>query len=85
MNINLKVSNEIQEKIEALSNEKLIAIIDEILQQDETIEKLIIDTIKSQVKSEALRCLQSNELRSKMAQKVYPIVYRVLWLVEGEV
>lgn len=78
MNINLKLSNELQKEIEKVAQEKLAIVIDEILQSDESLEKLIKETIKSQVKHEALKLLQSDNLRSKMAQKVYPIVYKTL-------
>lgn len=80
MNINLKLSNELQEKIEKIANENLAESIEIILQNDDEIKKLIHDTIKSQMKSVALRVLQSDSLRTKMAQKVYPIVYKTLGL-----
>lgn len=84
MNINIKLPVELEERIAAEANKRLSEIIDDILKNDEEIDALIKKTVQGQVKSEALRCLQSPELRSKMAQKVYPIVYETLGLEKSK-
>lgn len=80
MNINIKLPKELEEKIAEEAQKRLTEIIDDILTNDEDLNELIRKTIQGQVKSEALRILQSNELRGKMAQKVYPIIYNTLGL-----
>jgi len=82
MNINIKLPVELEERIAAEANKRLSEIIDDILKNDEEIDALIKKTVQGQVKSEALRCLQSADLRSKMAQKVYPIIYETLGLTK---
>lgn len=78
MNINIKLPNEIQEKLEKIANERLEGVIEDILNNDEELNALLVDTIKKQLKSTAQQILQSNDLRSKMAQKCYPIIYKTL-------
>lgn len=80
MNINIKLPKELEEKIAEEAQKRLTEIIDDILTNDEDLNELIRKTIQGQVKSEALKILQSNELRGKMAQKVYPIIYNTLGL-----
>jgi len=80
MNVNIKLPNEIQEKLEAIANERLEGIVEDILKNDKELDLLLRDTIQKQVKSVALRILQGDELRSKMAQKCYPIIYETLGL-----
>ena len=82
MNINIKLPVELEERIAAEANERLSEVIEDILKNDEELDALIKKTIQGQVKAEALRCLQSTDLRSKMAQKVYPIIYETLGLVK---
>jgi len=82
MNINIKLPAELEEKITIEANKKLVEIIDDILANDEEIDTLIKKTIQGQVKSAALQILQGVDLRSKMAQKVYPIIYKTLGLEE---
>ena len=76
MNINIKLPNELQEKIEAVANERLTDLIDDVLQNDEEITELIKKTIQGQIKTVALEMLQSQTMRTKMCQKVYPIIYK---------
>lgn len=80
MNINLRLSNELEAKITEAAESRLKDMIEDILKDDIEIDKLIKQTVQSQVKSVALKCLQSNELRGVMAQKVYPIIYETLGL-----
>ena len=80
MNVNIKLPNEIQEKLEAIANERLEGIVEDILKNDKELDLLLRDTIQKQVKSVALRILQGDELRTKMAQKCYPIIYETLGL-----
>ena len=78
MNINIKLPNELEEKIAEAAESRLKNMIEDILKNDTELDKLIRQTVQNQVKSAALRCLQSNELRGTMAQKVYPIIYETL-------
>lgn len=80
MNINIKLPAELEEKITVEASKKLTETIEDILANDEELEKLIKKTIQGQVKSIALQILQGQELRGKMAQKVYPIIYETLGL-----
>lgn len=80
MNINIKLPQELEEKITVEANKRLSDMLDNILKNDEEINTLIKQTIKGQVKSIALLYLQSPDLRTRMAQKVYPIVYETLGL-----
>lgn len=80
MNINIKLPAELEEKIAEEANKKLEEIIEDILANDKELEELIKKTIQGQVKSAALQILQGGDLRSKMAQKVYPIIYKTLGL-----
>ena len=80
MNINIRLSNELQEQIQNEANKQLQPIIDEILKNDAELKELLRKTIQGQVKNEALKILQSPEMRSKMAALVYPIVYRTFGL-----
>lgn len=80
MNINIKLPNELEEKITAEAEKRLKDVIEDILKNDAELDKIIRQTVQNQVKSAALRCLQSNELRGAMAQKVYPIIYETLGL-----
>lgn len=82
MNINLKLPNELQEKIEKIANENLTESVEELLRDDDELKRLIHDTIKGQLKTAALKVLQSDTLRTKMAQKIYPVVYKTLGLEE---
>ena len=82
MNINIKLPQELEEKITVEANKRLSDMLDNILENDEEINTLIKQTIKGQVKSIALLYLQSPDLRTRMAQKVYPIVYETLGLTE---
>jgi len=80
MNINIQLPKELENKIAEEASKRLNDIINDILINDKELDELIRKTIQGQVKSEALRCLQSNDLRSRMAQKVYPIIYETLGL-----
>lgn len=82
MNINIKLPAELEEKITVEASKKLTETIEDIIANDEELEKLIKKTIQGQVKSIALQILQGQELRGKMAQKVYPIIYETLGLEE---
>lgn len=82
MNINIQLPKELENKITVEANKRLSDMLDNILENDEEINTLIKQTIKGQVKSIALLYLQSPDLRSRMAQKVYPIVYKTLGLTE---
>ena len=52
--------------------------INEILSTDEGLDKMIKETIRGQVKTCALKILQGNDLRSRISQKIYPIIYQTL-------
>ena len=80
MDVNIKLPNEIQEKLEAIANERLEGIVEDILKNDKELDLLLRGTIQKQVKSVALRILQGDELRGKIAQKCYPIIYETLGL-----
>lgn len=80
MNINIQLPKELENKITDRANEKLAEVVDNILNNDAEVDELIRATIKGQVKSCALTILQGQDLRSKMAQKIYPIVYETLGL-----
>lgn len=80
MNINIQLPKELENKITEGANEKLAEVVDSILNNDVEVDELIRATIKGQVKSCALQILQGQDLRSRMAQKVYPIVYETLGL-----
>lgn len=80
MNINIQLPKELENKITDRANEKLAEVVDNILNNDTEVDELIKATIKGQVKSCALTILQGQDLRSKMAQKIYPIVYETLGL-----
>lgn len=82
MNINIQLPKELENKITEKANEKLKEVIESILNNDAEVDELIRTTIKGQVKSCALQILQGQDLRSRMAQKVYPIVYETLGLTE---
>lgn len=84
MNINIKLPVELEERIAAEANKRLSEVIDDILNNDEEVDALIKKTIQGQVKSVALSFLQGNDLRSKMAQKVYPIIYETLGLEKNK-
>lgn len=83
MNINVKLPKELEEKITEKAQAQLSVLVDDILKNDDEVNVLIKKTIQSQVKAEALRILQSNDMRSRMAQKVYPIIYDVLGITQN--
>ena len=83
MNINIKLPKELEEKITEKAQAQLSVLVDDILKNDDEVNVLIKKTIQSQVKAEALRILQSNDMRSRMAQKVYPIIYETLGITQN--
>lgn len=83
MNINVKLPKELEEKITEKAQAQLSVLVDDILKNDDEVNVLIKKTIQSQVKAEALRILQSNDMRSRMAQKVYPIIYETLGITQN--
>lgn len=85
MNINIKLPKELEEKITEKAQAQLSVLVDDILKNDDEVNVLIKKTIQSQVKAEALRILQSNDMRSRMAQKVYPIIYETLGITQNGV
>lgn len=85
MNINVKLPKELEEKITEKAQAQLSVLVDDILKNDDEVNVLIKKTIQSQVKAEALRILQSNDMRSRMAQKVYPIIYETLGITQNGV
>lgn len=76
MNINFKLSNEVEEKINQEITQRLSCIIDELFKDDELVEAMIKEILKGQVKRYTLEVIQSNELKTRICQKVYPIVYK---------
>lgn len=80
MNINLKLPDELQKRIEEAANERLHHRVQEIIEEDTELDKLLKDTIKGQVKNTALRILQDQSTRTLMTQKINPIIYKVLGL-----
>ena len=80
MNINLKLPDELQKRIEEAANDRLKHRVEEILEEDTELDKLLKDTIKGQLKNTALRILQDQTTRTLMTQKINPIIYRTLGL-----
>lgn len=80
MYIEIKLSKEQENKITEVTSERIGEAIDEMLLNDKELDELIKKTIWGQVKTEAIKYLQRNEMREKMAQKVCPIIYETLGL-----
>ena len=80
MNINIKLSNKIIDKIEQTCEQKLSSIIDDIIM--ENIDEIVTDVVKKHIRSVSLMYVQSSELKSKLMEKIKPIADELLKIKE---